>query len=380
MKSKVIQSRNARQSSPAFFSGQIIQPARLRVLGRCAPAFLGLLFTVHGNAQSSSEDSTLFGMFSQLNSAVTYANGLAVNVNACVPTATVDGLSYLYNYAVSENQSAPLSYSPTYTSVNNLAMSMGTFNNNLYRYYNGGTLAATSINAPNANYQALYGNPVIQQNVGGTYTYDMFNGLQSYLGAGGANPAPGISISGEIGGATPISWLGGNLNPGMNVANAIPTAQYLANNLNAHNAVELTLEWGTFNNVGAWQSKGGHEVLLWSVNLGNNNTGTIQMLDPWGTGNGATSATATANGLTADIFVGADGYLYGNNFSDTPADENPSDPTTGAPGAPGAGIYFRIDDVMVEAVPEPGVLGLYGGIAGLILAWVLPKRTQPRIA
>jgi hypothetical protein len=337
-----------------------------------AIALLGLTAAWSARAQSASEDSTLFGMFGQLNAGVTVVNAQPINVNACVPTATVDGLAYLYNYANSESQPAPLSFAPSYTSVNNVATAMGTFNNTYYQYYNAANaLVYTSVNARNDAAAAALGATTFatRPNIGGTPTYNMYNGLQSYLSAGGANPSPMVSISGLVGGATPAGWLSGALNGGLNnVANGTPTAQYLANNLNAHNAVELTLEWGIFNG-NTWVSQGGHEVLLWSINLGNGGTGTIQYLDPYGT---------TAGGMTANLVLNADGYLYGSGFTVTPADDNPPDLVDGAPGAGGPTQYFRIDDVMVESVPEPATFGLFGAIGSLLVmarrSWVQSRR------
>ncbi len=279
-------------------------------------ALVSLGLASSARAQSGSEDTTLFGTFGQLNAGVTYANTLAVNPNACVPTATVNGLAYLYN----EYGASALSYAPSYTSVNNLAQAMGTSDNNYYQYYNAANqLVYTSKNTRNDAAAAAQGATTyaFRQDIGGTGTYPMFNGLQSYLSAGGQNPSPLISISGEVGGATPASWLNGPLNPGMNVANATPTAQYLANLLNAHDAVELTLEWGiTANNTvnGAWTSQGGHEVLLGSLSL-SGGTGTILYSDP--------EATATsAGGMSGTLTLGADGYLYVSGFSQTLLDEN----------------------------------------------------------
>jgi len=325
-------------------------------------ALVSLGIVSSAQAQSGSEDTTLFGTFGQLNAGVTYQNGLAVNPNACVPTATVDGLAYLYN----EFGPSTLSYAPSYTSVNNLAQAMGTSNNNYYQYFNAANqLVYTSVNAPNNAAAAARGATTYtySQNIGGTGTYPMFNGLQSYLSAGGQNPSPQISISGEVGGATPAGWLNGPLNAGMNVANATPTAQYLVNQLNAHNAVELTLEWGVFNNnninTGTWTSQGGHEVLLGSLSL-SGGTGSIVYSDP--------EATATsAGGMSGTLTLGADGYLYVSGFTQTLLDENPPDLQDSLPGAGGATQYARIDDVMVEAVPEPAIFGLLGAMGGLLV-------------
>ncbi|MGA2605179.1 MAG: hypothetical protein ABSG14_13205 [Verrucomicrobiia bacterium] len=295
-------------------------------------------------AQYGYEDPGLFGNLGQLNSQVTYVNdnlaaansvldpfqdySVAVGPNACVPTATADALTYLQAIY------GPLTYTPTYTSVNNLASEMQTFNLN--------TGGPVTVNGKVYNYA----------NKGGTYTINMLNGLQAYLGLGGDNPAPTISISGEIApqtaGGTPASWLnnGATLNLGMNIAqNTIPTAAYLANALNDNWAVELTFEWGNLNGS-TWNSLGGgHEVALDSIDL-NGTTGTIEFVDPAGT-NGGTNAVVKDATLT----LGSDGYLYvtGQTYIGDVDDFAPGD------GQANAG---RIDVAMIESVPEPSTCSL----------------------
>jgi hypothetical protein len=267
----------------------------------------------------------------------------------------VDGLTFLENYQLSISQPDPLSFSPTYASVNNLATAMGTYNNTYYQYYNAATnLVYTSKNARNDAAAIALGAVSYAQrdNIGGTPTTWMFNGLQSYLGAAGANPAPTISISGQIGGATPAGWLQGAFNPGMSLAqNTTPTAAFLANALNANYAVELTLEWGVFNG-NTWVSKGGHEVTLDAINLGNDGTGTIQFLDPYDT------SAVLMNGT---LNLNADGYLYVTEQTVAPpADDNPSDLEDSEPGGVVAALTGRIDVAMIESVPEPSTCSLAG--------------------
>jgi hypothetical protein len=255
-----------------------------------------------------------------------------------------------------------LSFSPTYASLNNLANAMGTYNNTYYQYYNAANnLVYTSKNARNDAAAIALGATTFatRSNIGGTPTTWMFNGLQSYLGAGGANPAPAVSISGRIGGATPAGWLPGALNPGMSIAqNTTPTAAYLANALNANSAVELTLEWGVFNG-NTWTSQGGHEVTLDAINLGNTGTGTIQFLDPYGASPIFMNGTLTLN---------ADGYLYVSEQTIAPPpDLNPSDLQDSEPGGGVAqALLGRIDVAMIESVPEPST-GSLAGAALLVL-------------
>ncbi|HTY89077.1 MAG TPA: hypothetical protein VMB80_16645 [Candidatus Acidoferrum sp.] len=322
---------------------------------------LGLVIASVARAQSGSENTGLFSTLGQLNAGVTVANALNIQPNACVPTAVANGLAFLENYQLSIGQPDPLSFTPTYASVNNLATAMGTYNNTYYQYYDAGNnLVYTSVNVRNDAAAAALGavSFATRSNIGGTPTTWMFNGLQSYLGAGGANPSPTVSISGVVGGATPAGWLRGAFNPGMNIAlNTIPTAAYLANALNSNFAVELTLEWGVFNG-NVWTSQGGHEVTLDAINLGNAGTGTIQFLDPYGTSAGFINGTLTLN---------ADGYLYVSEQAAAPADFNPSDLQDSEPGAVTPTLYGRIDVAMIESVPEPS----FGGMAGaaLMILW-----------
>lgn len=358
---------HTRPAKPARFA-----PQWFRVL---AAAGISLGTGLSAWAQSGSEDTTLFGTLGQLNAGVTVQNTLAINPNACVPTATANGLAYLWNYAAAESQPAPLSYAPGYTSVNNLATAMGTMNNNYYQYYNAANqLVYTSMNTRNDAAAAAAGATTyaLRQNIGGTPTYGMFNGLQSYLSQNGANPAPNVSISGLIAAATPGGWLSGSLNGGMNVNRGTPTAQYLVNQLNAHDAVELTLEWGQFNNnninTGAWTTQGGHEVLLGALSL-SGGTGSITYSDPQGN-------PTSAGGMTGTLTLGADGYLYVSGFTQTLLDENPPDIQDALPGAPAPTQYARIDVAMVEAVPEPAIFGGLAAAGALLLAVTRPRPRQ----
>ena len=330
---------------------------------RLGALLLGLSIALVARAQSGSENTAFFGSLGQLNAGVTVANALNIQPNACVPTATADGLAFLENYQLSISQPDPLSFSPTYASVNNLATAMGTYNNTYYQYYNAANnLVYTSKNARNDAAAIALGATTFatRSNIGGTPTTWMFNGLQSYLGAAGDNPSPTISISGRIGGATPARWLQGALNPGMNIAqNSIPTAAYLANALNSNFAVELTLEWGVFNG-NTWVSQGGHEVALDAINLGNAGTGTIQFLDPYGASPIFMNGTLTLN---------ADGYLYvtEQTVAPPPADDNPSDLEDSEPGGVVAALTGRIDIAMIESVPEPSAGWLAGSALVILL-------------
>jgi hypothetical protein len=324
---------------------------------------LSLSIAPVARAQSGSELTTLFDTSGQLNAGVTNMNGILIGTNACVPTATADGLGFLENYESSISQPDPLTSSVNnYIAVNALATAMQTFNNNIYRFY-GVNTNYLGWSYSNANPPANWAFYTVQPNVGGTYTTSMFNGLQTYLSATGANPAPTISISGQVAGGTPGGWISGTFNGGMSIAlNTIPTASFLANALNADDAVELTLEWGTFNTNGAWLSYGGgHEIDLESINM-TNTTGAMQFLNPWGNSavqqlgtliltNGYLYMTEATNNTPFD-YNEADDY-YNDSFDGT------NDVVALAPGDAG-GLVGRIDVDMIEAVPEPATYSLVG--------------------
>src|SRR5579872_7203561 len=104
-----------------------------------------LLFTAStASAQSGSESLTYFGTLGQNNPLVTYTNAnnaflgpyatlsAPIGPNACVPTATSNGLTYLYNYVTTVlNQPSPFTSSvSTYGAVNAIATAMNTYNTN----------------------------------------------------------------------------------------------------------------------------------------------------------------------------------------------------------------------------------------------------------
>ncbi len=137
---------------------------------------------------------------------------VAVGPNACVPTSTANGLTYLENYMnYTLDLPSPFSTSPNaFGQVDDFAQRQQTFN-----------LTKTD-GMPAENYSDL----------GGTYTTYMFNGTRSWLDAN--NPAHNVTMSGEVATGTPGSWIQGAYAADTNVAaNTTPTAGYLAGLLNA---------------------------------------------------------------------------------------------------------------------------------------------------
>jgi hypothetical protein len=288
-------------------------------------------------AQSGSENAAFFGTFGQGNNAIVSANNQAVANMACVPTAVANGLTFLQNYQASIGGTGPLTFAPSYTSINNLIGNMGTTAN-------------------------------------GTGIGNAATGLQSYVGPGGANPAPGMSISGQY---TGISTMTRNYTQGWytgipgSFVNETPTASFLADSLNQNFAVEFTLLWGFQTNGTFYLGGGGHELTLQAIDL---QAGSISFYDPWGNsqittvgtntiynagtsalrytgtltqlGNGLLAVTYPTNAPTAPLEIEPD---FGENDSDLPGDAN------------GQVGYIVAD--MVETVPEPTSFALLGTAA-----------------
>jgi hypothetical protein len=291
-----------------------------------AGAFAGF-FGPAVHAQSYDQSSIYNGIgtpfaLGQGNSAIVNAYSQAVANNACVPTATADGLAYLEAYQQSIGQGTPFSSTPnSYPTVNTLIADMGTTSS-------------------------------------GTTTTGQLNGLYNYLSA----TAPGVTISGQVAPleATMASFYGsGSFNSGYaaNIQAANPTAQYLYSALSGNGAVQLGLLWGSYNSVaGTFTSTGGHEVDLESINT---STKAMTFLDPWGstTGNAGTSGLLGVGATYTNITLSGSSYtlVYFNN---PPPD---GDRTGGTEfGFPTAATALILDDT-VEIVPEPTVLTLLGG-------------------
>jgi len=277
-------------------------------------------------AQSGSETLSDFGYLGQGNAAVNGSQ--AVMNNSCVPTATANGLSYLENYFnFSLDLPSPFTTSPNnYAAVNSLQGLMGT------------TALGTTVNG-------------------------LFNGLQSYLMPGGANPAPTVSISGQYSSTTPGGWFSGGINGGLNVAQASPTASFLANALNANDGVEVGIQWGAYSGNTFTASGGGHMLTLYSINLGVSGSGTIGFIDPWGTGTGNNAGTsATVVNATVQL---VNGFLYVTY----PIDFTGPDPadTTGTDGTTQLGHNGETGRILVDAVEAAAVPEATTTIAGALL-------------
>jgi len=363
-------------------------PRKTRLLLAAIVSLLSMSLVAKAEIITGTElpNATFFGTLCQLNAGVTNKNSLLIRPFACVPTATINGLTYLYNYAMAKPPKGlglanVFTISPnTYLQLNNLATAMGTFNNPVtttnFQYFAKNlqgkiVLVYTSFLAPAdaaqlAALTAKFGmlttkavNGAIIP-VGGTLVNSMYNGLASYLSATGKNPAPTVIITGQQNPAdVPANWYGTSGKPPAvtpiepkGVETETPTVSYLAKALTANAAVEVMIQWGTYATakdgqpVGAFTALGGaHELTLDFISLNTKtDTGTIGYLNPEPTTTG-TKAMA----FTSKFSVAPGGYLY---FS---IPGTPSDVVFG--GFPGAGgdPSGRITSDMVESLPMQGL-------------------------
>jgi hypothetical protein len=393
-------------------------PQKNRLLVAAIVSLLSMSLTAKAAVITGTEvpNATYFGVLGQLNSGVTNKNSLLIRPFACVPTATINGLTYLYNYATAKPPNGlglanVFSVSPnTYLQINYLAAAMGTFNNNVtttnFQYYaknlqGKSVLVYTSLLAPAdaaqlAALTATFGplttkavnGAVIQQ--GGTLVNSMYNGLASYLSATGKNPAPTVVITGQQQpSGVPGNWYATSGKPPAvtpiepkGVVEETPTAAYLAEALDKNAGVEIMVQWGTYATkgglpVGPFTPLGGaHELTLDYISLNTTtDMGTIGYLNPEPT----TTATA-AKAFTSKLTLAPGGYLYFSIPGST------TDVKFG--GFPGAGgdPSGRITSDMVESLPAQNlgapsvpdseatllILGL--SIAGLAAFRRLPHR------
>lgn len=267
---------------------------------------LALSFTRTAVAQTATEDLSLFGFLGQGGA----PGSQQLKDNSCVPTATSNSLTFLDNYQASIGNQSTFTFSPnSFTEIGDLQAAMGT--------------------TPS-----------------GTTTTGQFNGLQNYLGATGANPAPQVSIFGQYSPLTPAAWIGGGFNAGIGIQNVTPTPDYLAFQLNFNRAVEVGIQWGTYNtDTNTFNAaRGGHELSLYSISYNAAlNSGTIGFVDPWGTG-------INHGGTVASSFIATfqvkQGYMY-VTYPTVVADGD-----TLSVDKAGDGSTGRILDISVQAVPD----------------------------
>jgi hypothetical protein len=293
-------------------------------------------------AQSASENINWFGQLGQGNAAVMRAAAPSqqdIRNNACVPTSVANGLTFLENYAnFVLDEPSPFTTSPnTYTQVNNLILAMDT----------------------DAN---------------GTAYSDKYNGLQSYLSPAGANPAPRVNVFGQ---ASPASKGGVPVvNAGIDLAGVNPTVNFLVAALDGNDAVELGLQWGTYNSDNVFTSKGGHSVTLDSISYNaTTNSGMLGIIDPWGSNAIVGNAAASAGDYSVNFTI-KNGFIY-LTLPLTVADGIPNQDVglgTEAGIVLASGQTARVLNDVVESIPDQGPTCLMLGASLLMLAALLPGR------
>jgi hypothetical protein len=352
-------------------------PRNARLLAAAIVSLLSLTLAAKAQVIEGSElaNAADFGTLGQLNVNVTVENSLPIRPEACVPTATIDGLTYLYNFNKKNLPNLFTTPPDTYPQLNALAKAMGTFNNpvkptNYYGYFNkAGMPVLITANAPATKEQIAafdktnMAMPIVKMmektvnTIGGTYVNSAYNGLKMYL----SKPAPDVFVSGQqYANAVPPNWYATTGTPPKtipiqpSVAPIRPTALYLANALKANDGVEVTLQWGFYYTkdgkpYGNFQpTGGGHELTLDSITLNTSTkTGTIGYLDPSGSPGPLGSATPFTSSLylVKDITSKDDYYLYFQDLAAVP------DNNFGGVG-PGGGEdpYGRITSDMVEYI------------------------------
>jgi hypothetical protein len=331
----------------------------------CSAALSALAANADMITGTELENASYFGTLGQLNPKVMTTNPSLIGPNACVPTATIDGLIYLENYAVkSLNEPDPFATSPnSYGQLDKLAKAMGTFTttttNKFYKYLNkkGATITLLAPASPLQikNLGLVPGSlevVSVTKNTGGTFVNNMYSGLQSYLSKTGANSAPRVILSGQQINSVPKSFYspkGGKIPTWVTAGK--PTASFLANALDDNDGVEIQIQWGTYKGTTFTPGFGAHELTLDYISLNTaTDKGEIGFLDPEG-------STTKATMLTAPLSL-VNGYLY---FSD-PADITDNE-FGDLPGA--AGDHFgRITSDIVEALAPIAAQGP-GGSKGV---------------
>ncbi|MCE0522266.1 MAG: PEP-CTERM sorting domain-containing protein [Methylacidiphilales bacterium] len=300
--------------------------------------------TLRAQTINASETYSYFGSLSQYNSGVS-----SNQATACEPTSVINGLTFLN----AVNGNTVFAHSPAaYADLNSLAGSSGT---------SGGASGGTS-----------YGSGV--------------TGMVNYMSAGGFNAAPNVTISGQYAYSTWGAGLPANSST-LNFNMTTPTATFMGNALQANDAVQLAIWWGTYNfttnTFTPSAGNGTHEIDLYSLNLTNGN-GSASIVVPESSAGNLNDPLATAQNLSATIQTVAfnsSNYLYLtygtslNTFAGTPGETDPanggSTPLDAVAGTAPTGII--VGDY-VEAVPEPSTYVLFG--LGLLVLGVMAIRRK----
>jgi len=299
-----------------------------------------LLIAWAARAQNINESEPLadFGLLSQYNSSVTFANALNVQPVACVPTSFANSLTFLDNV----NGGDLFKTSPdSYDAVNTLAQDMNTSFNRTPTGFSGGTGYSPAV-----------------------------NGFLTYTGGGaGQNSAPGVKIFGEY--SNP-NWGVGLPKAGAGFLNAKPSAFTLGAALASECAIELGIQWGSYNGTTFTPDPNGgfHAITLRGLNLVNG-AGFGDIIDPISAQEKLNDANANGNPFSVSLST-VDGFLY-MTFPTVVAD-NPAEGGDNDFAGPN-GETARVVADWIETVPDnTSTLTLLGSaLTGLAFA---ARRTQ----
>lgn len=267
---------------------------------------------------SASEDSTLFGYLNQLEPQITNAFG----INACVPTSSINAMTYLQNMD-------PLTFGTnltgsTYTDWINADLNLGS------NYF--GTTSS-----------------------GGTPNNVVQSGLQNYFSDLGFT---NVFINTQLNTETRTFY--GNL------LNNFPTINFFESALSASNPIIFGFASGAI----------GHELLATGLSWDPiSSSGTLNFIDPQyaSTGNSRTGPALVSSGSIALVstnipFVDGSGMITSITNALYISYDSPSYGTSG--GYINSAILFTVNSGSTGAIPEPSDYTLFGlGALALIIAY-----------
>ena len=265
---------------------------------------------------SASEDSSLFGYLNQLEPQITNAFGM----NACVPTSSINAMTYLQNMD-------PLTFGTnltglTYTDWINADLNLGS------NYF--GTTSSTG--TPNN---------VVQ------------SGLQNYFSDLGFT---NVQINAQINTETRTSY--------GNILDNFPSINFFESALSASNPIIFGFASGAI----------GHELLATGLSWNSiSGSGTLDFIDPQyaSTGNSRNGPALVSTGYISLVstnipFVDGSGLITSITNSLYISYDSPSYGTSG--GYINSAILFTVNSGSTGAVPEPSTYALFGiGAIGMLM-------------
>ena len=341
-----------------------LQPAWNRSWTRWGMIFSILSVALGAQAQTNSEDLSLFGTVGQ--GVATVKNAQIVGPNACAPTAVANGLTFLQNYSIDTGQGNPFTVAQggisTQAGVNALATDMKTEDNNVTYYTNlanGKVYVHDNLNNPprQGSFTRINigGGVMIRvkvgptiMNEGGTSPDNIYAGTKTYVGS--------------VSTGTPAVSFGQGFDP---------TAAVLASQLKVDDAVEVGVTWGTNKTGGGFVATGGaHFLTLTSISINTlTGKGTVGLIDPWGATQAGFLPGDTANYVTANATIQGNLIFISGNFGDD-ADTFGRGFLYGAGGQNASGIItledFQSIPALIQGLPVPEPSTYLAGIMVLV--------------